>query len=238
MSEKGTESDFRAEVQFEFDTPPVPGDQWSPLESTRFQVLDAGRDVVLVPFLTCRAGPVEGLTASAKRATSAGVGGEFSFKLAGNGLGATAKVTITTSDQLSCASGQMKTAYVHVPVLWEQRAPEDNDDISWLHLELDPDGTIGREITVRSDTPPTSVISTVKVTNESGAGTYDLAQEHTIEAGMSFTVGFSNDLLDASLKIFSETSDTVSLTASLPAGVFKVSWVGGPAGAAIEKLTT
>lgn len=211
-----------------------------PLESFggAYEVLDEGRSEVLVPFLTCGAPNVDGIVVSAKRSSSKGIGGEFSFKISGNGVGATGKVTVTTTDQLKCGSGQVKTAYVHVPVFWQTRSPQDNPDYSWMHVEVDrKSGRSPAVVSVRDGAPDARVVDSALVKNQTSGEPFQTEKGYDLDGSASFTVGFKNDLLDVSLTVTAEMNETVTLSAVLPGPAdYRVSWLKGPSGVRVDRL--
>lgn len=198
-------------------------------------VLETGSSEVLVPFLTCGAAEVAGAAVTATHTGVRGAAAELSFTIAGTGPGATGKLSLTTTEKLTCAAGNGATAFVHVPIYWERRSPRHNADISWLHVEPLTTALNDEEISVLAIDAGAITVSSTRVNNSGSQAQLQIERSHSVDRGLSFAVGLSNDLIEASVTVTAESSDTVSMSATLPGGRdYAVRWMGGPPGVRLE----
>lgn len=207
------------------------------LKRRDYTVLDEGTVPTPVPFLVAQAPDVAGISVEASQETVGSHGGEFSFTVFGNGLGANAKVSVGSTSTLTAKTKEALVYSVVLPIHWERRADPRNEDINWIVTEV----ARSSETTIRAGAGEIPdgirVLDSIVFDNTNGgAEPFTLGKSYAVEVGSDFTVGLKVDTLgiDTSLKISTTESSTTTLAASLPSGhVYEISWLGGPWGARV-----
>lgn len=214
---------------------------WFKRQGPDYRVLDEGESEATIPFLFAGAPNVEGAKVTASQEASSATGGELSFKVAGNGLGASAKVTVTSGTTLTSKSGEGQTASVVLPIAWQLRARPSNEDDNWLHTEV-ASTSDSSEITV--GTAPTPVgakkIHQMKVdTTSGGSEPTEISRAFAVDTSGDFSVGLKIGAigLDTTLKVSASQSFTTKLVAALPSHMtYEIAWLGGPWGISVVAL--
>jgi hypothetical protein len=207
-------------------------------DKDRYKVLDDGHEVVKVPTLAVAAPDVADVEVTASEELSSGVGRELSFKIAGNGLGASAKLTASSGQTLTCTRNESLIAYYLVPIRWELRSQPDNEDNNWVHTEI-AGHLESCELVVEGWQAPgrATVLQQTLINNSAGSSKpLQVSKGLVIDVGADFTLGFKIDAigLDASVKIVAEESFETKLTAALPKGhAYSVAWMSGPWGVVV-----
>jgi hypothetical protein len=204
-----------------------------------YDILEADKGDVDVPFLLAGAPEVEQIEVEAALTTTKGHGGTLEFKVAGTGPSADAKLTVSSGYSIKPGPGEVLIAVVTLPVLWEKRAFKgDPDKGVWLHIE--PSDTRKAPIAVRSvaSLPDYLTADWLDIDNTlAGVNPAEVTRSYAVEANLGFSIGFKADAvgLDATLSAKAEHTMTVELTANLPRGHrYRVSWLGAPAGVAVS----
>jgi hypothetical protein len=201
----------------------------------RYRVIATGTLDAPVPMLAVAAPDVADVELTATQSAASSANGEVSLKIAGTGMGASVKLTITDTVALTCARGEELAAYVVVPLYWERRSMPDNEDYNWMYVGI-RNGRKSFPIVIRKPghalhVPPLNVLT---VDNRGGGSRpAALSKSYALEMGSDFTFGLKVETvgIDTSLKISANRSLTTELKALLPSGhEYQVAWLGGPWG--------
>lgn len=202
-----------------------------------YQILDEGVVEKFIPFLVAQAPNVDGVSVASSQETTGSAGGEFSFKVFGSGLGASAKITVASGVKLVAKANETLAYSVMVPIHWERRADRRNEDINWVVTEIQ-DPSQKRVKTRKSPLPANvSILSSFTSDNtEGGSEPVSLSKSYAVETGSDFTLGLKIESLgiDTSVKVSAAVASKINLEASLPTGYsYTVAWLGSPWGARI-----
>ena len=218
------------------------GHWWGDRE--RYEVLGSGEGHVDVPALVAASPPGADAEVTTSFSKSDAHGGGLEFKIAGNGLSADAKVTITDTSEITAGNGETQVLFVSLPVAWEARlVTHDGQYEAVRQLVVWPrrvDGPL--ELAVRVvDKAPVLVIQKSFVVDLRDAGTKPTSFERdvSIEASGGFSLGFKAFGMDATLSVTRESSLEVKMSAKLPSGSeYQIDWLGAPPGVRVAPRTT
>jgi hypothetical protein len=201
----------------------------------RYRVLRGGEVMAKVPFLAAAAPDVPEVAVSAALTASSGDGEKMSFKVAGTGPGASAKVTLSSRRSIACGPDESLVAYAVLPLLWELRADPGNDDWNWVHTEmLDPGGRAEIVVALAPVGGSPAAVQRERVDHSHGGSRpTEVERSLLVEASSEFSFGVKIDAigLDASLEVQAEQALEVKLAATLPSRrVYDVAWLAGPWG--------
>jgi hypothetical protein len=209
----------------------------------RYEVLGAGEGHVDVPALVAAAPP----GAEAEVTTSFGRadahGSTLELKVAGNGLSADAKVTVTDTSEITASDGETQVLSVSLPVAWEARlVRRDGQHEPMRQLVVLPrrvDGPLDLAVRVVEHAPVLVVQKSFVVDlREAGHRASSFKREVSIEASGGFSVGFTAFGMDATLTVTREASLDVTMCATLPAGIeYQIDWLAAPPGVRVVPRT-
>lgn len=206
-------------------------------EKREYRILDEGVEEKFIPFLVAQAPDVEGVSVASSQEATGSVGGEFSFKVFGSGLGASAKITVASGVKLVAKRSETLAYSVMVPIHWERRADRRNEDINWVVTEVQ--NPKQKRVKTRKSPLPANVSilsSFISDNTEGGREPVDLSKSYAVESGSDFALGFKVESLgiDTSVKVSAAVASKINLEASLPTGhSYTVAWLGSPWGARI-----
>ncbi len=209
---------------------------WDP-----YEIVAAGQGILEVPFLVASCPAVDDITVTATQTVTDDAGASVSLLVFGTGAKASAKVTVASGYALACAAGESAVAAVRIPVRWEKRARTTNEDDSYVRVE--PTAVAGpQEITchlVPGLSDPMVTGSTDFDQRQAGSLPFTVDRTETLETGLDFTIGFTNEVMGivAELTITRSRTVSIQLETALPRGHrYRVSWLGGPPGVAVATL--
>lgn len=207
----------------------VPGSVNLQREAT---VLEDGEAEVLVPILSGSLPVMTGASAELSRETEDIQAGGFELKVSGLGGSRNAKVTVTSTAKLSLKSGETKTRYIAVPIVWKRLADPAVPGNTWLTFEPG-DPPEGRYKVVVDDARLRTVGAIVHELDNlvDGDPLVDSESRESV-IGVSFGLDIENEALNATaaVTVELESTTTTSIEYSLPRGRYELTWLPGQAG--------
>jgi hypothetical protein len=206
-----------------------------------YEILDAGEATVPVPLLACACPDIDGATVSSTVTNTLTGSSEATFKIFGSGIDATAKLTLESANQLSCARNESSVLVVQVPVLWQQRKSKSTGEVT-VAFEPDRSSTSESLTLVVQSGPGPSVTTSNEVVDlrEASGSTLTPTRTMSVDGSAAIVAGFSIKAIgiEASLTLTAEFEQEISATTDLPGGhQYELNWLARPPGLQVTLAT-